>query len=297
MSIPRDHHFIPAFFLGQWTGPGGKLIEFSLKQNKLIAKPIGPKATGYQSDLYTFPELPVEQAQFIEQKFFDYADRTAAEALGLVLANAPFSSWSVELRSAWSRFVVALHFRHPDAMPELRVAAQSIWDGSGVKSQQQYELTRKPEDPPTFDEYLAQKDPLAHVKARVNLIIKTFDNDILGHHLNNMFWAVLDLTGAQHPFLLSDRPVIFSNLREPHGYASLPVTPRKLFLALNDKRTFEGFRQMRRDEIVRRTNKICVRRARKFVWANDTTQERFVKNNMSRAMEPTPLFPNIGWTG
>lgn len=43
--------------------------------------PVGPDATGYEFDLYAFPELPAEQAQYVEQKFFDYADRVAAEAL------------------------------------------------------------------------------------------------------------------------------------------------------------------------------------------------------------------------
>jgi hypothetical protein len=268
-----------------------------LKHGKLIAKPIGPKATGYQFDLYAFPELPPEQSQFIEQKFFDYADRTASDALELILASAPFSSWSVELRSAWSRFIIALHFRHPDAMPELRSAAQSIWKGSGEKSQQQYERIRKPEDPSTYDEYLTQRDPLGHAKARVNLIIKSFDNDILGRHLNNMFWAVLDLADVKYRLLMCDRPVIFSKLKEPIGYVSLPLNPTKLFIGMNDRKTLDIFRSMKRHEIVRNTNKFCVRRARKFVWASERSQEQFIKNNMSKDMEPTPLFPNIGWEG
>ncbi len=193
------------------------------------------------------------------------------------------------MRSGWSRFIVALHLRHPDAIPELRSAAQSIWHGSGAKSQQQYELIKKPEDPPTYDEYLAQRDPLGHVKARVNLIIKSFDNDILGYHLNNMVWAVLNLDDAQNRLLMSDRPVVFSNLKERYGYTTLPISPAKLFLAVNDRRTLEIFRNMRSDEIVRNTNKFCVQRARKFVWASDRSQERFIGNNMSKNMENTPV--------
>jgi hypothetical protein len=297
MSIPRDHHFIPAFFLEQWASADGKLIEYSLKHQKLIAKPVGPRATGYQFDLYAFPELPADQSQFIEQKFFDYADRAASEALELVLANAPFSSWSVESRSAWSRFIVAIHFRHPDAMPELRSAAQSVWEGSGKKSQQAYELIKTSEDPATYDEYLAQRDPLAHAKARVNLIIKSFDNDILGRHLNNMFWEALDLTRANHKLLMSDRPVLFSSLKERTGYVSMPLNPTKLFVGVNDRKTLDVFRGTARNQIVRIANRYCVRRARKFVWANDLSQERFVNKNMSQDMEPTPLFPNIGWRG
>ena len=40
---------------------------------KLVAKLVGRRATGFERDLYAFPELPPDKAQFIEQQFFDYA--------------------------------------------------------------------------------------------------------------------------------------------------------------------------------------------------------------------------------
>ena len=67
MSIPRDHHFIPAFYLRQWCDHTGKLIEYTIKHGKLISKPVGPNATGYEFDLYAFPELPLDQSQFINK--------------------------------------------------------------------------------------------------------------------------------------------------------------------------------------------------------------------------------------
>jgi hypothetical protein len=81
MSAPYDHHFIPAFYLGQWCNPakGNKLIEYSIKYSKLVAKPVGRKATGFQRHLYTFPELSPDQAQFMEQRFFDY--RTGSQPM------------------------------------------------------------------------------------------------------------------------------------------------------------------------------------------------------------------------
>jgi hypothetical protein len=297
MSTPHNHHFIPAFFLKQRVGPDSKLIEYSIKQGKVIAKRVGPSATGYEYDLYAFPDLPPETAQFIEQEFFGYADRTASKALEFHLANADRSAWTVELISAWSRFVIALHLRHPDAMPELRVAAQSVWDGSGQDAQHRYEEIRKPEDPATFDEYIALRDPLIGTKMRVNLIIKSFDNDILGKHINNMFWTIVDVSSADKRLLMSDRPVVITWLNQPRGYITLPVGPTKLFLAVNDKRMLDVFRRMKPVEIVRNANKFNVARARRFVWAQDEMQTPFVMNNMSKAMEPLPLFPNIGWKG
>jgi hypothetical protein len=297
VSTPRKHHFIPAFFLKQWVAADGKLVEYSIKNDKIVPKRVGPKSTGFEYDLYAFPELPPETAQFIEQQFFSYADQTASQALELHLVNADRSAWTVELISAWSRFVIALHLRHPDAMPELRVAAQSIWEGSGQKSQRQYEEMRKPGDPATFDEYLAIRDPLAGMKMRVNLIIKSFDNEIIGRHINNMQWAILDVSAASNRLLMSDRSVVITYLNQQRGYIALPVGPTKLFVGVNDRKTLDIFGAMKPTEIVRKTNKSNVTRARRFVWAHDETQTEFVGKNMSKAMEPLPLFPGIGWNG
>jgi hypothetical protein len=58
MSEPHRHHFIPASYLRQWHGPDKKLVECTIKHGKLIPKPVSADATGFQHDLYEFPELP-----------------------------------------------------------------------------------------------------------------------------------------------------------------------------------------------------------------------------------------------
>jgi hypothetical protein len=110
MSVPRDHHFIPVFYLKQWT-TNGKLVEYTRKHGRLIAKRVGPEATGFERDLYAFSELPAADAQHIEAVFLKYADDKAAQALAIHLGESEVS-WSDELRSAWSRFVFGLHVRH-----------------------------------------------------------------------------------------------------------------------------------------------------------------------------------------
>lgn len=293
MGTPRDHHFFPAFFLKQWAGRDSMLIEYTIKRGKLIAKPIGPRSTGYEFDLYAFNELPPDARQFIEEKFFNYADNIAAIALERHLTGCT-EPWSAELLSAWSRFVIGIHLRHPDAMPELRAGAQAIWEGSGAVFQSGYEAIRKPDDPETFDEYLQTRDPLVAIKMRLNMIVKSFDNDILGTHINGMKWAVIDVSASPARFLLSDRPVEFSNLKDPQGFTSLPISPTKLFVAANSSTGLDKLRRVKPHDIVEHVNLFVVGRARRFVWAQDKSQARFVQNYMSKNMEPTPLFPGIG---
>jgi hypothetical protein len=67
--------------LKQWADSTGKLIEYTRKGGKLILKPVGPRSTGCERDLYAFPELPSDAAQYLEQVFFAYADQMASDAL------------------------------------------------------------------------------------------------------------------------------------------------------------------------------------------------------------------------
>jgi hypothetical protein len=147
-----------------------------------------------------------------------------------------------------------------------RCGRAQIWDASGVDYQARYEAIRKPEYPPTFDEYLAQRDPLLPIKMHVNLIIKAFDNHIVGAHINRMPFAVIDLSASPHRLLLSERRVEIFNLDEANGLISIPISPTKLFVAANEEATF-GKRRNRSDDLVRHVNLHLVSRARRFVWA------------------------------
>jgi hypothetical protein len=154
------------------------------KELQLHCKASRTKGHRLSSDLYAFPELPHDQAQFIEQQFFDYADRVASNALQMLLTGD--NRWTSETRSAWSRFVIGLHLRHPDAIPEPCAAARSIWNSNGEEFQRRYELIREPSDPATFDQRVAKIDPLVPIKVEVNAIIRMIDNEKVNGYINNM---------------------------------------------------------------------------------------------------------------
>jgi hypothetical protein len=104
---------------------------------------------------------------------------------------------------------------------------------------------------------------------------------------------VVDASHASERFLRSDRPVEISKLNDPTGFVSMPISPTKLFVAANREQAFENLGRIRPGGIVRHVNTFVVSRARKFVWASDESQARFIENHMSKAMEPTPFFPNL----
>jgi hypothetical protein len=293
MSIPRRHHFIPVCYLQHWCSyKDGKLYEYSIKHGNFISKRVGPRRTGFEQDLYSFPELPEDAAQHLESKFLQLVDSDAAIALKKHLAMIN-EIRPPELRSAWSRFLMSLLMRHPDVMKEFRTAARSLWLKGHTDTQLNYERIRTPDDPEIFEEYAATIDPLIEIKVRLNLIIRAFDNEVVGNHLNSMKWAVADVLQSPHCFLTCDRPLLLFNLGAKDGYLFLPIGPRRLFVAANNDKVLSEFSKGKPTEVVERVNKIIVSRARKYVYARDDWQKDFIKKTMSTNMEPTPLFKDL----
>jgi Protein of unknown function (DUF4238) len=167
--------------------------------------------------------------------------------------------------------------RHPDVMSEFRAAAKSLWSKGKDETQLNYAKIRKPEDLKTFEEYAATVDPLIEIKVRLNLIVRAFDNEAIGNHLNTMKWAVADLLQSPHCLLTSDRPLLLFNLGAQDGYLFLPISPRKLFVAANTDKVLSEFSKGDPTEVVNRVNQIIVARARGYVYARDDWQKDFIK--------------------
>jgi hypothetical protein len=67
-----------------------------------------------------------------------------------------------------------------------------------------------------------------------------------------------------------------------------------VFIAVNDTSTLDKVRRTQPRMLACNINTFVVSRARRFVWACNTSQERFIDNKMSTSLETTPLLPNIG---
>jgi hypothetical protein len=296
VSEPHKHHFIPAFYLRQWHGSDKKLVEYTIKNRKLIPKPVSAEATGFQRDLYEFPELPSPLSQFLEKEFFNYADRTASQALEMLIEGVPKHLWSNEMLSAWARFLVGVHTRHFDAIPEIRDAAKAVWAASSEQSQRIYEEVRQAGHPDTFDEWIALRDPLIPHKAELDLLIGCIDNPIAGQHIIGMHWEVIEIAGTPRRFLASDRPLGMYQMKEPNGSITLPISPTNLFVAVNNDHTYlNAFRRMKDGAKVNKINADHLGRARRFVWAQSQShwQNEFVRRHMSRNLEKPPFFPTL----
>jgi hypothetical protein len=250
------------------------LFEFSRPYKNLITKLVGPKATGFQTDLYSFPELPPDIRHVLESRFFNSTDQLASDALDrLYAAN---NNWTPTLRSAWSRFVINFRMRHPDPLTEMRGYIEKTWNNSDRYYEAEYAKIRKPEHPETLAEYTASLGPETGQKIQLRLLQSTFDNERLGERLNAMQWDVLDTSNANFPLLTSDWPCDLALSRDTELLRQLQRSNRK--------------------RIVQITNKYVVSKARRYVYAHDKSQTNFIDKYMSKDMFAPPFWPSLGST-
>ena len=290
--MPRKHHFIPVFYLEKWKNGDGELVEFSRPYSgRLIAKPVGPKATGFKRDLYSFPNCSAELAQHLEAAFLQRADSLASLAHAKLLAGVT-APWTAELRSAWSRFTLNFLIRHPHPFAEIKAVTHTNWLHTDNVTQLEYERLRQPEDPLHFEQWVLQQGNNLADRIRIRFLQQAMDNNGIGTPMNNMRWNVLDLRDARHRILTSDWPLY----REIHGERmlfALPISPTALFTAVTHDDIFERLRRERPTTLVKQINLAVVSSARLYVYGADRSQELFVSNRMSSTMVEPPFFPTL----
>lgn len=115
------------------------------------------------------------------------------------------------------------------------------------------------------------------------LIKETMDDPEIGSHINQMRWEVYESGNLRRNFLTYDYPVVISRgLQLEDTYISIPVSPRKLFLAANPKCRIEKLWEMAQSDVVRAANFEIVKQARKYVYATDELQINYVEKHLRK---------------
>lgn len=201
--------------------------------------------------------------------------------------------WTLETRSAWSRFIVGLKLRHPDAVAELRQAIAEIWARDDPNTRSEYQKIRSPEDPETFDEWIKSKGPTIVSKNQMRMLQAGFDSEKLGNHLNSMHWDVIDVSASGYKLLTCDWPAEIVLLSKPNGTASVPISPTMLFVAANRPESLTELRRASPSRIVKTVNKYVTAKSRRYVYSVDESQEAFIERYIHSKMDKTPLFPEL----
>jgi hypothetical protein len=249
------------------------------------------KGTGYVRGLYTFDGLPPEAADFLEAQFFMQADAHASEALDQLLAH------NVDLiepyKSAWSRFIMTMIYRNPEAIERFRGIMFREMPNGLEQFRSRWEALQNNPDPHDFDEYRDSFLDKNSQRVMLTFLRNIMDSEQVGGLLNSMRWAVLTFNRARYSLLTSDRPYAMSNgIGKEDGHIVMPISPTTIFIAARNQNTMKRILDdcnngnLRMDE---KLNDIVARQSHRFVYATNAAQLSFVATRLGQRIPSTPL--------
>jgi len=284
---PIKHHYIPAFYLRRWAA-SGMVVEFArVHGEKIVSKSKAPEATGFKERLYELKGFDADYAQQVELKYFKKVDTLAALSLDILCTSASGFQWNSENRSGWTRFLLSLLLRCPEDIDCFREWWHEDFHRTDPEGERRYQKSRKSNDPETFAEYLSSQ-PLSVKEAYLFKVFSSLvEHDVIGEHVNNMHWDVIDMPSSAPQLLTSDRPVIRSNnLKDDAGHIALPIGPRVLFIASHNIQFLKDIRRTNKISLIKECNRQVVEGAVRFAYACDDSQARFIKNRFGKSLQP-----------
>jgi hypothetical protein len=257
--MPREprHHYIPIFYLEQWTRKDGQLTEFCRRYKGVEARPTHPRGTGYVRGLYRLPDAAPGEEYVIETDLMSDIDTWASRALDRMMVDGK-DPGKLHRRMAlgWCQFLYSLIVRNPEHLARIKEKLQTL-DALEVLEniRNDYLNMRGPADPMTFDEYKAafKLNPIDVPETRVLPVLLKSKRVI--SVLASFQWRTATVNSARYSLLTSDRPIIMSNgLGRPDAHIVLPISPRRLFIATRDEQTFHDIISVSMDELAQTVN-------------------------------------------
>ena len=284
--LDQKHHYLPVFYLKGWAvNADGRLCEFNREHRTVKPRRTHPDGTGYFRGLYTVNGLAAGQENIVENEFLRLVDTAASQALVEMLEGQQRIEPS-EMKTAWSRFMMSLLVRNPEALLEMQ---QQLHD----KVRSLYSQTLRPDEPGNFEGHLGAYGASELNRLPKSLLVDLVQDSKVARAWTEMVWSILRLTNLKNELLTSDRPVVMNVLPIAEAHVCIPVGPSELFFASATK---EGHRQLSAvpPTLVANTmNDAVTKQAFKFVYARTDKQCRFVDNRLGRYPRSWGLFPSL----
>ena len=263
MSIPRDHHYLPRFYVKRWS-VAGKVVRFvrPVPHLPIHSKIVGYASVGFEHDLYAYAEAESERdRQRLELDYFQRIDDRAAVALQKLDHGKRGTG---EDRLSLCQFATSLMYRSPSRIAHLRD-----------------ELAKRMGSERAFD---ANDPGMAE-------LLRDQVNELLGDLISSpnvlrliasMKIVRLDI-GGKLELVTSDMPLLQSQgLARPDGFLLLPYGPKKAAIFVHDLKVASAFSSQKPDSLIRALNDAIVRQAQEIVVGAPSTNARFIENRLLR---------------
>jgi Protein of unknown function (DUF4238) len=256
----QDHHYIPQFLLRQWCNQNGLLTVFSRPYYRVVTTERNPRGTGYEPNLYAYEQVPQDHRQVIEEKFLTpHIDGPAAIVLQKLLDGGTSSLMTHE-RSDFTRFVMSLRARHPDAIAQAKAEGDRTLKEKLEQAPEEYLSVIDAGAPPTLLEWVEENVPPLIPNVGLSIIPDVITDHIIGARIFNAAWMAYDARQANTDFLLGDRPCLLIGDATSSGDFSMafPISPTVIFLISTKRERLEAIGAREPTEVVKRFNRDSV---------------------------------------
>lgn len=174
-------------------------------------------------------------------------------------------------KSDFSRFVLSLRVRHPDAVALAREEGERTLRAGLDRDPEEYLAAKAATSPPTFGEWVEKNAEAVIPNFGMSLLPKVIADDAIGERLFRSRWATYDARKANTDFLIGDRPCLLSGNAVSGDFTiALPLSPKILLLIASHPDRIDIFRSGKQTDVVKRINKLSVTEAAQRVFASGT---------------------------
>lgn len=284
MSEPRNHHFVPQFYLDGWTNSSGLLTRYSRPHVKVVTDPKSPEAVAKERDLYSLSNVPLDQKQRVEKEFMGKIDNDAAPVLKKLLAGRGHNL-SPEDRQAFTYFVMSLRARHPDAIQKSKMQGAEAITTELSRNPEEYEALKGDGDPPTIMEFAEQVMPARLSNIGMNVITDLIVEPSIAKRIFLMDWWIQGTKSIDIDFLTSDRPCLLQgDAKAGNCVIALPLSPAMTLFITNVPAAKGRLMKLGSRAVVKLINKEIVKHAADHVYGNDAKHIKVVEKHLRKSV-------------
>ena len=282
LNQPLKHHFLPIFYLKQWVGEKGRLVQFSKPyQNQVVPKRKHPDGTGYINRLYAISGVPDDEAVRFERAFLSPVDSKAAEALVIMRDEHAATNFTAKQRRAWVEFLTSLMARMPADIAMIKEHVKGDWLAGVPELQERYFELKADGNPDQVLDFIRASGDSFFERGAMEILERIIRQETVAQAIASMHWSVLMVDRSDFKLLTSDRPIIYTpHMMGDDSHVLVLISPTEIFLAARKRDFSRRIRARTQTDFARLLNGAVVGNATKYVYGRDDSQLRFIQHHM-----------------
>lgn len=266
----QKQHFIPKFFLENWTDSDGKCGFFRIDIPKLPYSRKFPKGQGFERGLYALKGVPEKAINIVEEKLFGAIDTNAAPVIDKLLGDT-FRRPSAEELGWLTIFLASLEMRSPKNISKMKSMMRSLLEDDPYLAEEIHRNTLE-----ASWERVENSTP-ENLGSIILRTARIYQNEL-------KYWGVKDFTGGRKHLLLSDFPCIrTTGIGDPDVVLALPISPWRAVFGFKTRETQQfHLGSTPRGLLASRINESSLNRATDRVYSLNEEPRRFLTNRVAR---------------